>query len=228
MKKVLFGGIFLSLMALSCSKDGDDEGTPDPNTATYLNSANASSWTYKTVDNTGVAPETEYTLLSTNRDSTINGKTYHVYVNSGTGESEYNAKVGNDYYIFTALPDELGGENEENLYLKAAGGVNSSWLQTYDLSGMGFPISAKIVHTIIEKGITRTVNSVVHNNVIHVKTDVVLIGVPPGTITFSTDIHEYYAPNYGMIETRTKINVDFMGMQEATDETVTLKTATLN
>lgn len=225
MKKLLFGGLFLSLMAISCSKDGDNEDTtPAEN---YLHTTPGSTWNYRTVDNANPGTPEDYTRTSTNKDTTINGKSYHVYTNSSTGESEYNGKVGNDYFIFQALPDELGGTNVENLYLKANAAVNGSWNQAYPIDVMGFSITATLTNRITEKGISRTVNGVVYNNVIHVKTDIAIGGLPPGTVTFTTDIHQYYAPGVGLIEAKNKIDVSVLGTTESTDMTTTLQSSNL-
>lgn len=226
MKKILFGGLFLSLMAISCSKDGDDES---PVSETYLNTASGSTWQYETTDNANPGPPQSYTLTSTNRDTSINGKSYHIYTNSSTAASEYNNKTGNDYFRYQALPAELGGGKIEELYLKSGAAVNASWTQTNDLSvpGVPFPLSITNVNKIMEKGISKTVNGTVYNNVTHVKTDVSVGGLPPGTISLTTDIHQYYAPNYGMLESNARIIVDFGGMKDTSDVSTKLKTATL-
>lgn len=225
MKKILFGGIFLSLFTISCSKDGGegDDGT----TQVYLHTTAGSSWNYRSVDNINPGPPDDYTRISTNRDTVINGKTYHVYTNTASGESEYNGNVAKDYFIFQALPDELGGSNVENLYLKAGAAVNASWQQSYPLDFSGFSFTATLTNKIIEKGITRTVNGTTYTNVIHVKTDIGIAGLPPGTVTFTTDIHQYYAPEFGLIESKNKIDVTLLGTTESTDVTTTLQSATL-
>ena len=225
MKKVLLGGLFLSLFAISCSKDGDDG--EEPVTAVYLNSKAGSTWNYETTDNaTPGTPET-YTLTSTNRDSTVNGKSYHVYTNSSSGASEYNNKTGNDYYRFQALPADLGGQNVEELYLKSGSAVNASWTQSFNIPAGIITFMLTNTNKIVEKNISRTVNGTLYNNVTHVKTDVAISGLPPGTVTITSDIHQYYAPNYGMIEANIKFTVDFMGSQQVTDVSTKLKSATL-
>lgn len=225
MKKILFGSLLFSVVLSSCSKNDDNEdNSPSEN---YLHTTAGSTWNYRTIDNTTPGTPEDYTRTSTNKDTTINGKSYHVYSNSSTGESEYNTKVGNDYFIFQALPDELGGTNVENLYLKANASVNSSWNQSYPIDVMGFSISATVTNKITEKGISRTVNGVVYNNVIHVKTDIAISGLPPGTVTFTTDIHQYYAPRVGLIEAKNKIDVTILGSTESTDVTTTLQSSNL-
>lgn len=224
MKKILFGAIFLSFMAVSCSKDGDDEA---PVAENFLNTAPGSTWNYETTDNANPGPAEEYTLTSTNRDSSVNSRSYHIYTNSSTGASEYNGKFGNDYYMFQKLPDELGGADVEELYLKSAASVNGSWSQTNNISVSGISFTLTNINKIIEKGVTRVVNGITYTNVTHVKTDIVIGGLPPGTATLTTDIHQYYAPNYGMIESKTKLDITVMGTTQSTDVITKLKTATL-
>lgn len=231
MKKLLSGALLLSLFSVSCSKD--DGGGGGGTAEVYLNTAVGSSWTYQDYDNTTPgAPPTEYTVTSTNRDTTVapsaGGKTYHVYTNTSTSTSVYNGKSGNDYSAFEALPDALGGTTVDNLYLKAGAAVNASWTQNYAVNVMGFPITVAATNKIIEKGISKVVNGTTYNNVIHVKTDLAIGGLPPGFVTFTTDIHQYYAPNYGMIETNAKIDYTITGSPtQTTDVTTRLKTATL-
>lgn len=227
MKKILAGALVLGSLFTSCSKD--DGGGDDGTTEVYLNTATGSSWTYQNYDNTTpTAPATEYTQVSTNRDTTVAGKTYHIYTNTSTGASVYNGRNGNDYSAFESLPAELGGTAVDNIYLKAGASVNTSWTQTYNVNYMGLPISVSVTNQIMEKGINKTVNGTTYNNVIHVKTDLAIGGIPPGVVTFTTDIHQYYAPNYGMIESNARIDVTFTGSAtQTTDVSTRLKTATL-
>lgn len=226
MKKIIASALLLSLLTVSCSKDDDGGGTTAD---IYLNTAAGSSWTYQDYDNTTpAAPPVEYSVTSTNRDTTVGSKTYHIYTNNSTGASIYNGRSGNEYSAFEALPAELGGSTVDNIYLRAAANVNASWTQNYAINFGGFPLTVTVTNKIIEKGISKTVNSNSYNNVIHVKTDLAIGGLPPGFVTFTTDIHQYYAPNHGMIETNARIDVTITGSPtETTDVTTRLKTATL-
>ncbi len=68
---------------------------------------------------------------------------------------------------------------------------------------------------------------VVYTNVVHVKTDISIGGLPPGTVSFTTDIHQYYAPRYGLIEAKNKIDITVLGTTESTDMTTTLQSSNL-
>jgi hypothetical protein len=69
------------------------------------------------------------------------------------------------------------------------------------------------------------VNGLTYNDVIHVKTDIAVAGVPASALT--SDIHTYYAPNAGIIENTNKINLNYFGVVSNTDITTRLKTAVL-
>ena len=225
MKKILFGTLALSsLLLFSCNKD--DGPGEEPVSEVYLNTTAGSTWQYEVIDNTGTDPVQNYTLTSTNRDTTADGQSYHVYENS-IEVNEYHRKSGNDYYAFQPMPLELNSTNIANLYLKAGATVNSSWSLTAPVDFSGFSFSVKITHTLVGKGLTKTVNGTTYNNVMDVKTDIGLQGLPPGTVTLTTDIHEFYAPGYGLIERNARANIDFLGTTETMNVTTRLKTATL-
>src|SRR6218665_345550 len=155
MKKLLFLCFSTTLMAISCSKSGGDEG--DGDTESYLNTKSGSTWYYQDVDNTDPgAPADEYLLTSSSKDTVANGKTYHVYTAS-SGSNVYQGKNGNDYSAFESLPDDLGGVLVDNIYLKAGAAVNATWNQSYNISVMSIPITVKVSNKIIEKGLSKSV-----------------------------------------------------------------------
>src|SRR5437763_316535 len=86
---------------------------------------NASSFYQRT--NSGVV--TNYTITSTSRDTSINGRTYHVFTNS-TGGNQYFSISGHDYYQFDSLPAPLSAGVIERLYLKDDAAVAINWAQS--------------------------------------------------------------------------------------------------
>ena len=82
-----------------------------------------------------------------------------------------------------------------------------------------------ITNKIEEKDISKTVNGSNYNNVIHVSTGIAVGGIPAASLL--TDIDYYYAPNYGMIENTSKINLNYFGIVNNSDFTTRLKNATL-
>ncbi len=224
MKKIHLVAIILCFFVASCDKSNDPAPTPNP-TDNFMNMKAGSTWNYEVTNNTPPTNTSPYTLTSTNRDTTIAGKQYHVYTNSNNGASEYYYVSGTDYYTYQSLPAALGGSKVENLYLKAGAPVNSNWSQTYNISFNSLPLAVTVVNKIEEKGISRTVNGISYNNVIHVSTSLSVAGVPPASLI--TDIDYYYAPNYGMIENTSKININYLTIINNSDFTTRLKTAVL-
>jgi hypothetical protein len=200
--------------------------TPAPNpTVSFMNRNAGSIWNYEVINNTPPASTNTYSLTSTDRDSTITSNQYHVYSNSGTGASEYYRVSGTDYYTYQSLPAALGGTKVENLYLKAGVAVGTTWPQTYNITYNSLPLAITLTDKIEEKGISRTVNSITYNNVTHVSTSISVAGIPATSLV--SDIQYYYAPNYGMIENTSKININYFTIVSNTDITTRLKTATL-
>jgi hypothetical protein len=212
MKKIGYFSFLLALFAASCGKDNDP--TPDPNSGSYMNAKAGSTWNYEVINNVPPTSTQNYTLTSTNRDSSINGRNYHVYSNSRTGSSEYYFVSGSDHYRFGSLPGT--NINEENIYLKSGAAVGTSWSQSYNipLPGFPFPINATVTHKIEEKGITKVINNITYTNVIHVSTLVTATGIP--TSALNTDIDIFYAPNVGLIENNVIITSTLAGNSNTT------------
>lgn len=213
MKKVIFAGIIVAASAISCQKDSNPD--PNPPAVTYMSFTAGQARNYMVTDNT-TSTSDNYTLTSTDRDSTVNGKSYHVFTNS-TGPNEYYNITGNDYFQFAALPDVLGGTNEEMLYLKTNAAVGTNWTKQINVpvSGLPLPLVVTLTNRIDQTGITKVVNGTSYSNVIKVKTDVSVAGVPSGAVT--SDIESYYALKYGLIENHYVIGINYMGFVENVD-----------
>lgn len=221
MKKIIFAGIILAASAISCQKDSNPD--PNPPAVTYMSFTAGQARNYMVTDNT-TSTSDNYTLTSTDRDSTVNGKSYHVFTNS-TGPNEYYNITGNDYFQFAALPDVLGGTNEEMLYLKTNAAVGTNWNKqiSVPVSGLPLPLVVTLTNTITEINSTKVVNSITYNNVIKVETSVSVAGVPASAVT--SDIDSYYAPKYGLIENHYVIGINYMGVVENVDTQVKLMSA---
>lgn len=167
------------------------------------------------------AAVTTYTVTSTNRDTTINSKTYHIFTNSSGTPNEYYNITGNDYYTFRSLGAALANLTVESIYLKDNAAVGTSWSQVINLPVSGVPggtVPATITNTIAEKGINRTVNSIAYTDVIHVTTTIAVQGLPAGSLT--TDIQSYYARKAGLIESKNKLNAPLLTVN--VDQSTTL------
>ena len=224
MKKIQFAALYLCLVTISCGKS-DSPAPTAPTATSYMNVKVGSSWNFEQINNKPPVSTSNYTLTSINKDSIVNGNSYHVYTNSSTSTSEYFRIAGDDYYTYQSLPAALGSTKVENLYLKSSATVGTSWSQVYNITYSSVPLAVTVTHTIQEKGISKTVNGIVYNNVIHIKTGIAVGGIPPASLV--TDIHYYYAPNYGLIENSSKIDLNYLTIISSTDITTRLKTAAL-
>ena len=224
MKKIIIALTVISTAFFSCKKDP----TPTPpvaDTTPYMSYTPNSTWNYTVTNNVTGIP-LDYTITSTDRDSTINSKAYHVYTNSAGSANEYYNLTGNDYYTFRNLPASLGGTPVENIYLKDNLAIGASWDQSYSINASGVPLTVKIINTITEKG-SLTVNSIAYTDVIHVTTTLQVsaygIALPASAVT--TDIQSYYARKFGLVQSKNKIVVNYQGINQTVDEQTILKSA---
>lgn len=219
--------ILLALPALflfsSCKKEKSTTETPGEN-KNYINIAAGSSWQYLEINSTGAVPvQSEYKITSTSSDTTINGKAYHIYSLS-YGGSRYLNLSGKDYYEFDTIPGD-GIKSFERLYLKSGVSVGTSWSQSENLVVDGIPIPLKLTNTIVSNTLVKEVQGKSYDKVIHVKTTISSDLIPAASLT--SDINSFYAPNYGLIENTSKLNLDYLGVKEKIDISTTLKSADL-
>lgn len=216
----------LSIILLSsCTKDESQTGNTT-DTTTYINTIEGSSWTYHEINSSGLQPvNSDYTVTSTSKDTSINGKSYHVY-NYSYGGSRYLNMSGHEYFQFDSLPGGLG-EVFDRLYLKDNVSVGSKWDQSLSVSvpGVQFPVPVTITNKISEKGISREVNGITYTNVIHVTTSITSALIPSNALTSSID--SYYAEKFGLIENSSIVLLDFFGITNKVDIVTKLTSATL-
>jgi len=203
--------IFVLLIALiSCKKSSSDPSTTPP-AEKYMDFTAGSASKYQTTNNL-TAGVTLNILTSTNRDSTIAGKSYHVFTNSNGTPNEYYNITGNDYWTYRNLGVAFNNQSVASIYLKDNAAVNTSWNTDINLPVTGFPsgVPVTLINTITEKGVARTVNGVNYTDVLHITTTVSVTGLPAGSIT--TDIHSYYARKAGLIENKNKISAPLLSV----------------
>lgn len=214
------------LFTVSCSKKSGDAPV-SPASTVYLTTSSESSWNYNQIDSSRATPvSSDYTITSTAKDTLIDTRTYHVYSNSAGGNQYFNLS-GNDYYQFDSLPAGIGKGVFEELYLKDNAAAGSTWTQTQTVSVTGSPVPVPVLlsFTIAEKNISRMVNTTNYTNVIHISATISSSLIPVASLTSS--INSYYAPNYGLIESSTKINLNYLGLIENVNLTVKLLNASL-
>jgi hypothetical protein len=193
---------FALILAVSACKKSS---TTTPNTPdVYIDITAGIAKKYQTTNNLTAAVTTN-TQTSTSRDSSINGKIYHVFTNSNGTANEYYNITGNDYYTFRSLGAALANLTVESIYLKDNAAVGTSWSQLVSVPVTGIPTGASVTltNTITEKGISRTVSGITYTNVIHITTTIAVAGLPASSIT--TDIQSYYAAKAGLIEGKNKL-----------------------
>ena len=213
------------LFFTSCDKNDDSNPNPPQPADTYINTNEGSTWTYHE-DNSasGTTIGSDYTVTSTNKDTTIGTRKYHVYSYS-YGGSRYLNMSGHEYYQFDSIP--VGsGITVQRLYLKDDAAVGAGWEQETNITvpGVIIPIPLKMTNTITEKGITRTVKGAEYKDVIHVSSS---LSSPLVTSGFTSTIDSYFAPKYGLIENTTKIDLDYMGIVQKIDLKTTLVSGSL-
>ena len=192
----------------------------------YLNTTSGSTWSYhETNSSNGTPQNNDYTLVSTSKDTSINSKSYHIYTFS-YGGSRYMAHSIHDYYQYDSIPGALG-QIFERLYLKDNINANASWGQQISVPIPGLPISipVDINNKIVEKGISKIVNGITYNNVIHISTTISSSSIPSASLT--SDIHSYYAPGYGLISNTTIVHLDYLGIKQDVNIATTLNSASL-
>ena len=220
MKKFFFPLFAILMLAVSCKKSSSDGTSTAP---PYMSTSAGSTWNYEIINNTN-SSTTLYTLASTNRDSTVNGKAYHVYTNTTAGNEYYNI-TGSDYYTFRYLGVQAGGTTVESIYLKDNSPVGTTWTQSVPVTFSGIPLMINFNNSITEKGIAKTVNSITYNDVIHVTTVITIPGIPSSSLY--TDIHSYYGRKVGMIQSKNVIHLNYSGVVQNTDLLTNLKTSTI-
>jgi len=225
MKNKILSFLALAITAISCEKN--DNPTPPPVPDKYMSYTAGSTWNYELVNNVTSTTST-FTLTSTSRDSTSSGKSYHVFTNS-SGANEYYNLTGNDYYNFRTLSAALGGSSIETNYLKDNAAVGATWAQSFPVVASGFALNITLTGTITEKGISKTVKGTTYNDVIHVTTVMTISvgGVPLPAAALVTDIQSFYSPKFGMIQTVNKINLNYAGIVDRTDQLTSLISATI-
>jgi len=207
MKALLTPILFSTLLLAGCSKDNNSGGS---NTATsYLAVSAGSTWNYHVENKKNAASSFNYTLTSSNRDSTINSKSYHVYTSS-VGGNEYYAHIGSDYFQQASLTGLDQGL--ELLYLKDAA-VGTSWSETKSISLSGLALPTTFNYSIEDKLASYTVGTQTFNDVLKVKVTL----VPTGLVVASQKLEFYYAPNVGRVKSQIQLSVPLAAIDVDTE-----------
>lgn len=220
MKQILIGAIACTCFFAACKKSDKKDSASNQ----FMSATPGSTWNYSFKDNTNAAANYNYTVTSSNSDTSVNSRTYHKYSVS-TGGTEYYNISGHDYYTYAALPAQIGGNYIENLYLKDNAAVGTNWMQTYNIIYMSVPITLQTTNSIVATGLTRTVEGTAYTNVIQVNTSITPPAIPGLTLT--SNISYYYAPRVGMIENHIEIHISGLGTAQDVNTQTTLVSATI-
>ncbi len=195
-----------TILFSNCKKE-DTPVDPGP-TKDYLPSTAGSTFTYKSVSGGGT---NTYTLTVTANDTSSNSKTYKI-LTSTDGVNRYRAKIDNNYYQLAAF-DGLNIPSFEDLYLKDNAAVNDTWNGAATFPSPLDPtqtINAKLVYTIMEKGISKTVEGKSYSDVIHVKLGLSISAtIPPIPVPINIDLgggNYYYSLGVGLIKSELNIS----------------------
>lgn len=225
MKKILFGGLMMTILATSCKKD---EPT-GPATGSYLTKTAGTTWNFRYTDQADPSLNEDYTVTSAGRDTSAFGKTFAVYTTS-YGESIYQTAVGSDYYSIA----NILGLPYESKYMSDNAAAGSSWttpvVSTVDLGGQNATLTANVRNTIVSKGGTLTINGKTYSDVINTKIDILtaslsvaVLNIP---VNFSTqNVNEYYAPKYGLIKRTSQIVASITIPGQGTQEVINTNSA---
>ena len=171
--------------------------TNSTNSTSYQPVTANSTRTYQLTDYTGGVSNATITI--TGNQSTINGKAYNEYnyitdLNTETGYYYYS----NNLYI-NRKTTSLG--DDDIPYLNDNVAVGGTWTGS-SISPPGTGATATYTGTLMEKGISKTVNGITFNNVYH--TQIVLQYTISGNALPVQDTDDYYiAKGVGIIEIDT-------------------------
>jgi len=198
MKKILPGIVILALFAASCNKNDDPTPvSPDPDP--YMTLTSGSSWVYLLTDLEAGGATSTYNLVSTNRDTMLQGNlVFHVFDKS-TGNKEYYNITDNKYIVYRKLHPLLGDYTKFVRYLDL---TNNSWSEDFNVVVNGMPQTLNLKDTVLERNVSRVVNGTTYTKVICVKTDYSYPSISPNY--FQGYVKSYYAPKYGLIEDSTR------------------------
>ena len=199
-KPILILITIAAMFAAGCKKSKND---PSPGSSdSYLPVTSGSTWTYN--DAVNGASETA-TVKMTGTKATFNGKTYYsmteVSPSKGTQTGYFYAD--NHSYSLRGYSAAAGGLTIEIQLGNDEQAVGYSWTTTPTDDGNVVGIPAKMINTIKEKGVSKTVNGKSYSDVIHTHISL-QYDLGAGYDEYAT-YEVYLAKGVGMIETDTNI-----------------------
>lgn len=174
---------------------------PPPN-LDYVPQTDFSNWSTRLVG--GTAADTTYVQVSTS-SRTFGSNSFKIFEVKDNGvptDTLYNRKNGGMYYQY--IDGNLGvlqnPINQEYLLLDSNLAVNATWIKNFGPNvAMGFPLTnIRIEAEILAKGDTKTVATIVYNNVIRVKYKYIATVFLVGDVPVAEE-ERWYAKGKGII-----------------------------
>lgn len=213
MKKLIPGLAILALFFVSCKKDDNNSG--GGNQTSYTNTTPGNKWYYERTTGGNVEGDT---LISSNQDTTIGSKVYHIF-DYTSGARDYRNQTGNEYFLWQYYPDPIN-TSLDNKYLIDNVAAGTTWQGgtapfTITLQGIPLPLNGTITLTnkMENTDTTVTLNNIVYSKAKRVSSSVAITGIPGVTVT--SDINTIYAPNYGIIYNKTLISASGQSIQDS-------------
>ncbi len=103
---------------------------------------------------------------------------------------------------------EVMGFNRDEKEICINDGVQEFWYKADQLNPLPVPVT--LTNNIAERDVTKVINGVTYSNVIHTSSSISSALIPAEFL--ATSINTYYAPKYGLIESSTIIQLDYLGL----------------
>ena len=155
------------LLLASCKLDKPDYTQYNSSVNSYQPTTKGSYWTYE--ENASGDLDTNTTTM-TGASKVINNRTYY------QARTSYRSQVfptdsgyfSHDGHIYTTL-GQSAGDTLETYYLNDTTAVNGTWISKVNSKGTLNGVTARFAGQIVEKNLSKTINSKSFTNVIHTK-----------------------------------------------------------
>lgn len=198
------------------TNSGDSSAVSSANS--YQPTSDGSTWVY---DNKVIGGgTTQVTIKMTGGTTIFGGKTYYNASSTSPGQLPSNGYFYNDsnIYIVRSTSPAVPGLVINMQYLDTRLKVGETWSNPATDNGSINGIPAKMVGTIMEIGVNKTVGDKTFNNVIHIQID---LQYDYGTGFQSAMLYDYYvAKGVGMIEQDSKVGGNDFNKQTLVSYTI--------
>jgi len=176
-----------------------------------------SSWTYKTNYAGPTAPDTlAHTITMSADTSMINGKIYHNILTDDSPPAIYGYLYEDNHTYALRQVKKTGDLALEYQFLIDTASAGYTWTTNTNETGNFAGGPSRVINSIVETNISKTVRGTTFKNVIHTHTQLQFASTP-STPFYDAEYHDFYfAKGVGMIE-------DDQGMPDVTLHEVQLQ-----